>query len=106
MDIREDGPDIVPALQDPDGFVGIGRCNDLESGLFHHGHGVHADEAFVLHHQDHWSLTGNRSAHLPHHCNEKLPPTHMSARANAAGNDRFLKASPLTLKDKRALKSF
>jgi hypothetical protein len=39
----EDGPDVAPALQEPDGFVSIGRCNGLESGLFHHGHCIHAD---------------------------------------------------------------
>jgi hypothetical protein len=68
----EDGADVTSALKYANGLVGVRCGNGLKTGIFRHFNSSRANEAFILHHEHDWPLTGNRSAHAVHHCAESF----------------------------------
>src|SRR4051812_22751725 len=66
MNVGEDSTNVVPALQNANGFVRIRGCYGVEPSLFDHFERSRSYKVIILHHQHDWRLTGSHSAHLQH----------------------------------------
>jgi len=55
-DVREQKLDIIRALHDRNGFIGILRLKNAKAGIREHFGTNHLDQSFVLHHEDRCSV--------------------------------------------------